>query len=232
MIKEQAKSIALSLLFHVFILVLVIQHQFNIPIQTHKTRKTIKSFLYTPPEPSKPRSENNNINQVESQTNTISPTATTDNRAVEITNSKLIEKPKENLLPVDKSAHQSAAIENSQPEQTTLRKNTSTVNNRPTSAAILARLRERISTSIIEESGQEYIKRRAAEKNKIDKSIASSIKQPELPTSEVDCSSDFNNGIAMISAYLGGTIKCQKPPDIDKFIDARLINRGVKKAKK
>jgi len=90
----------------------------------------------------------------------------------------------------------------------------------------------KIAASIIAKGSDDFYKQSVANKNKIDKSIASSIKKPERPTNKVDCSSNLNHGIALVSNYLGGTVTCKTPPNIDKFINNRLTNLGVQKNKK
>ena len=111
-------------------------------------------------------------------------------------------------------------------------KQTGKPGNTISSVKALNKLQSQIASSILAESAEQFAQERIADKNRIPKSTASSIKKTLIKKTEVSCNGYISNGIATLSAVMGGTIVCKKPPEIDKFINARLKNMGINKPEK
>jgi len=229
-IKEQVITVAISLFIHAIIVLLVIQLQSNIPSVGHQHNNVIKSYLYVKPkilsiskQQSVVKTENNRLTSKQVKINAK-------NKPIRNTNN---EKKQNNSIPPLLANPALLINKNKIQSEKRLRGNNLIPKKNIVSAAnALAKLQNKIAASIIAKGSDDFYKQSVANKNKIDKSIASSIKKSERPTNKVDCSSNLNHGIALVSNYLGGTVTCKTPPNIDKFINNRLTNLGVQKNKK
>lgn len=238
-----SKAILISLVAHIFIAVLFVNYQTS-PIKTTSSKvQHIHSYIYNPPRPEKPlTSENLSTLSTEQKTvvstiNKVDPKHILEMTPPTMANaeSKGSPAPKSTAVKQNKTVKTDPPIRRSPKEtestNTFVNKelnNLKTVK-RQSSYQSLSQLKNNIAESVLNESREEYIKEWLAQKNKITKSVASSKEQPEAPINKIECSGMISNGMAFISATLGGTIKCKNPPDIDKFIDERLKNRGIKK---
>jgi len=215
LIKKHLKWVSLSLLIHAIVFFLLTKNKFKLPLIKRSTSKPIASYLYKPT--SRVESANLIVNKQSKKAKTVS-----------------------SLVPVDtKNSSKKQNIEGNKSQKNTKRiqkvEKGPTLqeiekNSKPSISAVemLNKLKSRIASSVLKRSRESYNRKKLEDKNKIEKSIASSRKKPEIKLHKVDCNSDFNDAIVKISVYMGGTMTCQKPPDIDKFIDARLNKMGVK----
>jgi hypothetical protein len=242
MTKSQVQSITLSFVIHVLFVALFArlqskQQNLNISPIEAQVSKTIKSYLYVTPEPvqlSDKRSDISSIQQIETpptKRNIVAIKTQVKNKLTHDLSNPLRKKPTK-IIMSNQVVHQASTNEKPLPQETPPQKsNTQRVNDTTLAAKALTQLQKKVLATIIEESSNQYIKQHMADKNKIDRSIASLNKKPEITTTQIDCGSDFNHNLVVISTILGGNLSCKKPPDIDKFIDARLESRGVKKKK-
>ena len=238
MTKEQVKSATCSFFIHAIVILLLIQHQPNsLPVKP-EMNSAIKSYLYVTPKvayTNQQHSEAKKVNNVISQTFPKTqlkkePKKTPSNKDKDKDKDK--DKQNKSTVPVIANNPQLNSEKNTSNEKRPRAENTAPMKNTVSAAKSLAQLQKTITASIIAKGSSDYYEQSVTDKNKIDKSIASSMKKPEIPINKIDCSSNLNHGIAIISNYLGGTVKCKKNPDIDKFIDARLRSLGVMKDKK
>jgi len=69
--KEQVRTVILSFAIHAFIILFLIQHQFNTPSERPSHNKVIKSYLYVKP---KVLNDNKQQPKVEKDNNLVNPT--------------------------------------------------------------------------------------------------------------------------------------------------------------
>lgn|GEM_PF-2052567 len=206
-------------------MLLLIRQEFRLPHEKPSNSSAIKSYIYQPVKIIK-KTENQEATSEEESSDIVAPVK------VEVP------VPKENTQAKPTSSEPKQATKPALPVQPAEKKTQASnkhVGNpgkAVSSIKALDKLKSQIASAILEESAKEFIQQRIADKNKIDRSIASSIKKPLVKKTEVSCDGYISNGIAALSAMMGGTLVCEKPPEIDKYIDARLESMGVKKVNK
>jgi hypothetical protein len=213
--KKYLKWVSLSLFIHAIIFFLLTKHKFKLPPKKRSTSKPISSYLYKPT--SRVESADLSVNKQSTKAKTVSSPIPVGTKVSPEKHNIEGNQSQKNIQKIKKLKKVPA------PQKIE-------IDSKPSISAVemLNKLKSRIASSGLKRSRELYNRKKLKDKNKIEKSIASSRKQPEIKLHEVDCNSDFNDAIVKISVYMGGTMTCQKPPDIDKFIDARLNKMGVK----
>ncbi|MEW6982086.1 hypothetical protein AAD001_05495 [Colwelliaceae bacterium 6471] len=234
MFKKYAKEITFSLVLHTALLLMLISQQFKITETKTPSKKAIKSYLY---QVKKTRHATEKKRQPEAivapsqsfENKTASTTEQTSNAS--INNSKITKPMKNKVMDNNSFVKNDTRLEKS--IITTKRKPalSSPPSPKISASKALERLRSSINESAQTLSAKEQNNERLAKKNSIAKSTRAFIKKPLVKKTNIDCNSNLNSGVAAISAILGGTVVCQKQPEIDGFINERLSKMGIKKKK-